>query len=81
MTAEVKIYTNLIYGSGDIHGGAFRTREEAWEDARIWLYIERGATQEDEDQVFAMSEDEVENAILDYDHVAYIEIAEPRTLY
>ena len=80
--SEVAIYTNLVYGSNDVlWASAHHTEEEAWDHAREWLIEEMGGTEEEKAAVDAMENDQVWDTIMDYDYIAFADIAVKKVLY
>jgi len=80
--SEVAIYTNLVYGSNDtLWASAHHTEDEAWEHAREWLAEEMGGTDEEYAAVAAMDNAQVWDTIMDYDYIAFADIAVKRVLY
>jgi len=82
MTAEVAIYTNLVYGANDtLWASAHHTEAEAWEHTREWLVEEMGGTEVEVAAVAAMTNDQVWDTIMDYDYIAFADIAVRKVLY
>ena len=82
MAAEVAIYTNLVYGSNDtLWASAHHTADEAWEHTREWLSEEMGGTDEEYAAVAAMTNEQVWDTIMDYDYIAFADIAVKKVLY
>lgn len=79
---EFVVYTNLIVGSNDVlFASAHHTEDEAWEEARAWLTEECGGTEADYEMIRALSNEEVLDKILDYDYIAYVDVAVRKVLY
>ena len=56
-------------------------RDEAVEAGREWLAEELGGTEEDYESVAELTADEIADKILDYDHVAFCDVANRAVLY
>jgi hypothetical protein len=79
---EVAIYTNLVYGNNDtLWASAHHTEDEAWEEAREWLIEEMGGTEIEQVAVAAMTNEQVWDTIMDYDYIAFADIAVKKVLY
>jgi hypothetical protein len=79
---EVAIYTNLVYGNNDtLWASAHHTEDEAWEHTREWLIEEMGGTEIEQVAVTAMTNEQVWDTIMDYDYIAFADIAVKKVLY
>jgi hypothetical protein len=79
---EVAIYTNLVYGNNDtLWASAHHTEAEAWEHTREWLIEEMGGTEIEQVAVAAMTDEQVWDTIMDYDYIAFADIAVKKVLY
>lgn len=79
---EFVIYQNLIVGSEDVlFAGAHHSEDEAWTEVREWLIEESGGTDEERAKVESMDNEQILDTILDYDHIAYVDVAVRRVIY
>jgi putative NIF3 family GTP cyclohydrolase 1 type 2 len=80
--SEFVVYTNLIVGSNDVmFASAHHTADEAWEAVREWLIEEMGGTDEERAKVESLHNEQVLDVILDYDYIAYTDVAVRKVLY
>jgi hypothetical protein len=59
----------------------FDTEDEAWEHTREWLVEEMGGTEIEQVAVAAMTDEQVWDTIMDYDYIAFADIAVKKVLY
>jgi hypothetical protein len=81
-TWEVYAVYEFIVVSDD--AGAYEahdTAEEAQQAARAWLIEEMGGTDFEVSEVDAMTDEQVLDAIIDYDHVSFADVAHRRILF
>ena len=60
---------------------AYDTADEARLAARAWLIEEMGGTDFEVSEVDAMTDEQVFDTIIDYDHVAFADVAHRRILF
>lgn len=80
--AKFVVYqTVVILGDDDNFYLMTDDRDEAVEAGRDWLAEELGGTEADYESVANLTADEIADKILDYDHVAFCDVANPVTLF
>lgn len=79
---EYAVYqTVIVLAHGDNLYLMTDDREEAVEEARSWLAEELGGTDDAYESVAELTADEIADKILDYDHVAFCDVANRVVLY
>lgn len=80
-TKFVVYQTVVILGDDDNFYLMTDSKDEAVEAGREWLAEECGGTEEDYAAVANLTADEIADKILDYDHVAFCDVATSVTLF
>jgi hypothetical protein len=80
-TKFVVYQTVIVLGDEDNLYFMTDDKEEAVQAARDWLAEECGGTEEDYEAVAKLTDDEIADKILDYDHVAFCDVANAITLF
>ena len=80
-TKFVVYQTVVVLGDDDNFYMMSDSKDEAVEAGREWLAEECGGTEEDYEAVAKLSADEICDKILDYDHVAFCDVATSVTLF
>ena len=75
------VYEFIVVSDDGIVYEAFDTADEARLAARSWLIEEMGGTDFEVSEVDAMTDEQVEDAILDYDHISFRDVAHRRILF
>jgi hypothetical protein len=75
------VYEFIVISDDDVVYEAHDTAEDARMSARSWLIEEMGGTDEEAATVGAMTDEEVEEAIMDYDHISFRDVAHRRILF
>ena len=75
------VYEFIVVSDDDIVYEAHDTADEARLAARSWLIEEMGGTDFEVSEVDAMTDDQVEDAIFDYDHISFRDVAHRRILF
>jgi hypothetical protein len=76
------VYEFIVVGvDGVLMYDAHETPEEAKQAARVWFIEEMGGTDEEVRAVDAMTDEQVLDGIIDYDHVAFADVAHRRVLF
>lgn len=75
------VYEFIVVSDDGIVYEAHNTPEEARLAARSWLIEEMGGTDFEVSEVDAMTDEQVEDAILDYDHISFRDVAHRRILF
>jgi len=75
------VYEFIVKHDDGIVYQAYETPEEAVESARAWLIEEMGGTDAEVLAVRGMSDEQVHDAILDYDYVSFSDVAHRRVLF
>ena len=75
------VYEFIVVSDDGIVYEAHDTADEARLAARSWLIEEMGGTDYEVSEVDAMTDDQVEDAILDYDHISFRDVAHRRILF
>jgi hypothetical protein len=80
--AKFVVYkTVVVLGDDDNFYLMTDDKDEATEAGREWLAEECGGTEADYEAVAKLSADEICDKILDYDHVAFCDVATAVTLF
>jgi hypothetical protein len=74
-------YEFIVVSDDGIVYEAYETADEARRAARVWLIEEMGGTDFEVSEVDAMTDEQVEDAILDYDHISFRDVAHRRILF
>lgn len=80
-TKFVVYRTVIVLGDEDNIYFMTDDKEEAVQAGRDWLAEECGGTDADYEAVAKLTDDEIADKILDYDHVAFCDIAASVTLF
>lgn len=80
-TKFVVYQTVVILGDEDNFYFMTDDEEEAVQAGRDWLAEECGGTEADHEAVAELTADEIADKILDYDHVAFCDVANAVTLF
>jgi hypothetical protein len=75
------VYEFIVVSDDGIVYEAYETADEARRAARVWLIEEMGGTDFEVSEVDAMTDEQVEDAILDYDHISFRDVAHRRILF
>ena len=75
------VYEFIVVSDDGIVYEAHDTADEARQAARAWLIEEMGGTDFEVSEVDAMTDEQVEDAILDYDHISFRGVAHRRILF
>lgn len=80
-TKFVVYQTVIVLGDEDNFYMMTDYKEDAVEAAREWLAEECGGTEADYEAVAELTAEEIADKILDYDHVAFCDVANAVTLF
>ena len=75
------VYEFIVVSDDGIVYEAYGTAEDSRRAARVWLIEEMGGTDFEVSEVDAMTDEQVEDAILDYDHISFRDVAHRRILF
>ena len=75
------VYEFIVISDDAAAYEAYHTPEEAQQAARAWLIEEMGGTDFEVSEVDAMTDEQVLDTIIDYDHVAFADVAHRRILF
>ena len=75
------VYEFIVKHNDGIVYQAYDTPEEAVASARAWLIEEMGGTDFEVSEVDAMTDEQVQDTILDYDYVSFCDVAHRRVLF
>jgi hypothetical protein len=75
------VYEFIVKHNDGIVYEAHETPEQAVASARAWLIEEMGGTDFEVSEVDAMTDEQVLDTIIDYDHVAFADVAHRRILF
>ena len=75
------VYEFIVKHNDGIVYQAYDTPEEAVESARAWLIEEMGGTDAEVLSVNGMTDEQVQDTILDYDYVSFCDVAHRRVLF
>lgn len=75
------VYEFIVKHNDGIVYEAYDTPDEAIASARAWLIEEMGGTDAEVYTVDRMTDDEVQDTILDYDYVSFCDVAHRRILF
>jgi len=68
------VYEFIVVSDDGIVYEAYETADDARRAARVWLIEEMGGTDFEVSEVDEMTDEQVEDAILDYDHISFRDI-------
>ena len=75
------VYEFIVVSDDGIVYEAYETADDARRAARVWLIEEMGGTDFEVSEVDEMTDEQVEDAILDYDHISFRDVAHRRILF